>query len=76
MAEPTKHRLISVQDAAKLLGVSEWTMYRWTGKRGRIPAYKLGRRRLVSTVDLERFLQQCREEPKPTRGAGGPGGRK
>ncbi len=76
MTDAKHHRLISVQDAARLLGVSEWTMYRWAGKGGRIASYKLGRRRVVSTADLGRFLRECREEPGLRKGAGRPGGRK
>jgi len=76
MTEPKHHRVISVREAARALRVSLWTMYRWTGRGGRIPAYKLGRRKVISTADLERFLQECRQEPGFRKGAGGQGGRK
>jgi excisionase family DNA binding protein len=51
--------LISVQEAARRLGVSFWTIYRWT-QEGRMPCVHLGRRRLIAESDLQSLINKAR----------------
>lgn len=51
--------LISVQEAARRLSVSFWTIYRWT-QEGRLPSVQLGRRRLIAESDLQMFISRAR----------------
>lgn len=47
---------VSVQEAAKMLGISTWLYYEKV-KTGDVPFIKIGRRIRVPLVQLERFLQ-------------------
>jgi len=49
-------RLISVEDAAKYLGVQKSTMYSWAWRR-KIPSVKMGRRLLFDQEDLDRMIE-------------------
>jgi excisionase family DNA binding protein len=49
--------LISVHQAAKLLGISRWTLESWKAKR-KIPFVKLGGRCLFSPQDLQEWVEQ------------------
>lgn len=54
--EPTEarrdpDRLLNVKEAADLLGVNLWTIYKWA-ESGRIPSRKLGSRVRFSRSDL------------------------
>ncbi len=49
-------RLISVEDAAKYLGVQKSTMYSWAWRR-KIPSVKMGRRLLFDREDLEKMIE-------------------
>jgi len=49
----------SVQTAAKLLGVSELTIYAYI-KKGMIPAFKIGRKYLIKIADLEKALKEVK----------------
>ncbi len=49
-------RLISVEDAAKYLGVQKSTMYSWASRR-KIPSVKMGRRLLFDQEDLDRMIE-------------------
>jgi excisionase family DNA binding protein len=56
--------LYSVEEAAKLLGISAWTLRQWLSQ-GRIGSVKLGRLRKLRAIDLAAFigahLQPARE---------------
>ena len=57
-----KNQKISLTEAAQLSGMSlSW----WRKKvfRGEVPYYKIGRRVLVDTADLEQIFRQNRIEP-------------
>jgi len=57
MPEP---RFLSVAAAAKALGVSTVTVYRWT-EAGRLPSVKFGARRLVPVEAIDRIVAQAFE---------------
>lgn len=61
---PTK--LVSVHEAAEMLGLSFWTLYKWASE-GRLPSYKIGRRRLVSMCDLQDIIRRSRQESRQTK---------
>ncbi len=48
-------RLISVEEAAKYLGVQKSTIYSWAWRR-KIPSVKMGRRLLFDQEDLDRMI--------------------
>ena len=50
---------IGVKEAAARLGVSHWALRRWI-KAGLLRAVRLGRRVLIETAELERFLERSR----------------
>jgi excisionase family DNA binding protein len=58
-----KPRLVSLKEAADLLGLSVWTLYEYCAQ-GRLPSYKLGRRRLMSLDDIEKIIENARQEAK------------
>ncbi len=49
-------RLISVEDAARYLGVQRSTIYSWAWRR-KIPSVKMGRRLLFDQEDLDRMIE-------------------
>ncbi len=49
-------RLISVEDAARYLGVQKSTIYSWAWRR-KIPSVKMGRRLLFDREDLDRMIE-------------------
>ncbi len=49
-------RLISVEEAARYLGVHKNTMYSWAWRR-KIPSVKMGRRLLFDQEDLDRMIE-------------------
>jgi len=49
-------RLISVEDAARYLGVQKSTIYYWAWRR-KIPSVKMGRRLLFDQEDLDRMIE-------------------
>ncbi len=49
-------RLVSVEDAAKYLGVQKSTIYSWASRR-KIPSVKMGRRLLFDQEDLDRMIE-------------------
>ncbi len=49
-------RLISVEDAAKYLGVQKSTIYSWAWRRA-IPSVKMGRRLLFDREDLDWMIE-------------------
>ena len=50
-------RMVSIQQAADAPGVSHWTISDWI-RRGRLPAYKVGERRVMLLgVDVEAMVR-------------------
>lgn len=47
----------SAKQAATLLGLSEWTIYRYAHS-GRLPSMRVGRRLLIPRAALEQYLAQ------------------
>jgi len=60
--------VISKRDAAARLGVSTKTLERKIFD-GSIPHYKIGSRILIDPVDLDAYLQKCRQPVKQAGGA-------
>ena len=61
----------TVPNAAKALGISRGTIYRLL-KSGKLKAFKIGRRTLLSAVDLEKFVSdqpRVDSPPSPASGA-------
>lgn len=50
-------RLVSIQDAAKVLAVSHWTLRAWI-TQGKISSAKLGTRRLIPESEINRLLTE------------------
>lgn len=61
--EQKMFRLLSVDEAAYLLGVSPWTIRDWI-KRGLLGSNKLGSRRLVPETEINRLIEAS---AKPAR---------
>ena len=61
----TKEKFLSLQDARKILGVSERSMYRYI-HGGRLKAYKIGYWK-IKEQDLQEFIKQNSFEPKKTK---------
>lgn len=61
----TKEKFLSLEDARKILGVSERSMYRYIHD-GRLKAYKIGYWK-IKEQDLQSFIKQSSFEPKKTR---------
>ena len=55
----TEHPLMSVKEAARWLRISEFTIYSWALSR-RIPHYKIGKRVMLSPVEVKRWIEQHR----------------
>ena len=56
-------RLISVEDAARYLGVQKSTIYSWAWRR-KIPSVKMGRRLLFDQEDLDRMIEVGKREER------------
>ncbi len=56
-------RLISVEDAARYLGVKKSTIYSWAWRR-KIPSVKIGRRLLFDQEDLDRMIEAGKREER------------
>ncbi len=54
-------RLISVEDAARYLGVKKSTIYSWAWRR-KIASVKMGRRLLFDREDLDRMIEAGKRE--------------
>jgi excisionase family DNA binding protein len=55
----TGTNMLTVAAVARRLAVSVSTVYKLLGK-GTIPHFKVGGRKVVSPLDLERYLEDCR----------------
>jgi predicted site-specific integrase-resolvase len=53
----TNHQLLSVADAETATGISRWTWRRWAYE-GRISSVKLGKRLMLSQVELDRVIAE------------------
>lgn len=51
----TALQLYSVEEACELLGVSRWQLYQLLNQR-QLGSVKIGRRRLIPAMELERFV--------------------
>lgn len=58
--------LISSQEASKRLGISIWTLYRWS-KKGKLSHIRLGKKILFDPQDLEKFISDCRRSTSQNR---------
>ncbi len=56
MTTPNVPRVVSVTEAARHLGISRVTFYRLLANK-EIKTVKVGRRRLVPTREIDRFLE-------------------
>jgi excisionase family DNA binding protein len=56
--------LLSVRDAARLLGVSERHLVNLTAPRGPLPSVRLGTRRLYSKSELAEFIRKETERSR------------
>jgi len=56
-------RLISVEEAARYLGVRKSTIYSWAWRR-KIPSVKMGRRLLFDQEDLDRIIEAGKREAR------------
>jgi len=56
-------QLIDIFEAARLLGVSRWTLESMKSRR-EIPTYKIGRRKMFKISDLEKFVEENKIEAK------------
>ena len=48
--------LLSVKDAAQVLGLKAWTVYDWV-RTGKLPAVRLGRTVKISPAKLKAFIE-------------------
>jgi excisionase family DNA binding protein len=53
---------LSTGEAAKRLGVTARTLYRFIDE-GQIPAYRFGRVIRLQATEVDEFIQQCRIQP-------------
>lgn len=64
-SKPIEKKLISVNTASEMYGMSLWWFYR-AAREGRIPHYRVGTRLLFKPSELETFFGACRQELKET----------
>ena len=57
------NRLLTIVEAAALLGVKTQTLYLWVSQK-RVPHRKIGRLVRFTETDLEAFVDQQRQLPK------------
>jgi len=61
-------QLLSVEDAARLLAISPWTVRSFI-RTGKLHPIRLGRRVLLEETELQRFVAQSRTvDPAPPAG--------
>ena len=58
--EKLEKKLMTVQEAAELLGLSERTVWENTAPRGDLPAVRIGRSVRYSKTDLTDFIKRHR----------------
>jgi excisionase family DNA binding protein len=57
-------QILSAAEAAKVLGVSAWTIRQWSSQR-KLRFYKVGRLTKYKASDLEAFLERGKVEANP-----------
>lgn len=50
------------QAAARLGGISKWTVHAWLAK-GKLRRTKVGARTMIRECDLQAFIESCNPEP-------------
>ena len=60
---PDVNRLLTIAEAAALLGVKTQTLYLWVSQK-RVPHRKIGRLVRFTESDLEEFVDQQKHSPK------------
>jgi len=59
--------LVSVDEGARMMGISKFTVRSWL-RQARLSYIRLGRRVMLDPRDIERFIESNRvEERKPSR---------
>lgn len=53
---------LNTEEAAKRLGITTRTLYRFMDQ-GRLPSYRFGRVFRLKVTDIEKFIEDCRVEP-------------
>lgn len=53
---------VNTEEAAKRLGITTRTLYRFMDQ-GRLPSYRFGRVFRLKLTDIEKFIEDCRVEP-------------
>jgi len=53
---------LNTEEAAKRLGITTRTLYRFMDQ-GRLPSYRFGRVFRLKMTDIEVFIEDCRVEP-------------
>lgn len=59
---PAETRWLSTADAAKRLGITPRTLYRFIDE-GQLPAYRFGRVIRLKQSEIDEFIEGCRIEP-------------
>ena len=62
--------LLDCEEAAELLGISPWTVRKWLSTN-KVRAVRLGRRVLIEPAEIERLIEEGREESVYRRQSGG-----
>ena len=62
--ESGMNQMLSAVEAAKVLGVSAWTIRQWSSRR-KLRFYKVGRLTKYKVSDLEAFLERGKVEANP-----------
>ncbi|MBK9181095.1 MAG: helix-turn-helix domain-containing protein [Acidimicrobiales bacterium] len=62
MREEDDIRWLSTADAARRLGITSRTLYRFIDDGG-LPAYRFGRVIRLQQADVDEFIERCRIEP-------------
>lgn len=58
----TEIEWLNTEEAAKRLGITTRTLYRFMDQ-GRLPSYRFGRVFRLKMTDIESFIDDCRVEP-------------
>lgn len=66
MAEPSTIVWLNTEEAARRLGITTRTLYRFIDK-GDLAAYRFGRVFRLKQIDVDEFIDQCRVEPGTLR---------
>jgi len=57
------NKLLSVTQAAEMLGINSQTLYQWRWRKKYLPFIKVGKSLRISEKDLIEFIEKNREEP-------------